>query len=130
LFYARTPKHIHPNLSRTKKEYTASCQFKFSISSFPEWYPTASALIQQHGWYSTPGSRFGKRNLNGISRDHLFSITDGWLNNIPPNVIRHPANCNLTPHKQNQRKHTKSSITLEELYKRIDDFNKLYAVYL
>lgn len=127
LFYAKTPKQIHPDLARTKKEYTYSCQFRFGISLYPQWFVNASDLIKKHGWYSTPGSRNGNTNTNGISRDHLYSITDGWINNISPDIIRHPANCSLITHKENQSKHKKSKITLNELYKRIEEFNKIYG---
>ena len=112
---------------RDKKEYTYSCQFRFGISSYPEWFSDASSLIGEYGWYSTPGSRNGETNLNGISRDHLFSITDGWLNGVPPKLIRHPANCKLLPHKENQSKNKKSKITLEELYQRIEEFDRMYG---
>ena len=121
-------RQIHPELARNKTEYTNSCQFKFGISSYPLWFTTASELITKHGWYSTPGSnKAGIRNVNGISRDHLYSITDGWINKIPAKIIRHPANCSLIPHKENQSKHKKSKITIEELYQRINDFDKLYG---
>jgi len=126
-FYSPTIKQIHPELSRTKKEYSYSCRFKFAISSYPKWFDNASSLISEFGWYSTPGSRRGKTNLNGISRDHLYSITDGWINKVPPNIIRHPANCALIPHKQNQSKYRKSVISLEELHLRINEFEKLYG---
>jgi hypothetical protein len=122
VWYSTTAKQVHPDLARSKKEYAYSCQFRFGISSFPKWFSDASELIAKYGWYSTPGSRKGKTNLNGISRDHLYSITDGWLNDVPPNIIRHPANCSLIPHKENQSKHRKSKITLEELYERISKF--------
>lgn len=126
-FYATTVKQIHPELARTKKEYTYSCQFRFGISSYPEWFSDASELITEYGWYSTPGSRKGVTNVNGISRDHLYSITDGWLNNIPPKIIRHPANCALLPHKENQSKHKKSKITIDDLYQRISSFDAKYG---
>jgi hypothetical protein len=126
-WYSPTCKQIHPDLARTKKEYTYSCQFHFGIKLYPNWFTNASELIKQYGWYSTPGSRNGVKNLNGISRDHLYSVTDGWINKIPAEIIRHPANCNLIPHTQNQSKYKKSTITLDELYKRIDNFNKIYG---
>lgn len=127
-WFSKTVKTIHPDLASTKKQYTYSCQFRFGISSYPNWFSDASMLIQQYGWYSTPGSRKGITNTNGISRDHLYSITDGWLNQIPPPIIRHPANCSLIPHKQNQSKHKKSKITLQELYERIESFDAIYGL--
>ena len=127
-FYSNTPKQVYPDLARDKKEYTYSCQFRFGISLYPNWFTDASEKIKKYGWYSTPGSRTGTKNLNGISRDHLYSITDGWLNNVPPSIIRHPANCSLIPHKENQSKHKKSKITLVELYYNIELFNKMATV--
>ena len=126
-FYAATTRRVHPQLSRNKKEYTYSCQFRFGISSYPEWFNDASNLIKEHGWYSTPGSRKGAKNLNGISRDHMYSITDGWLNDVPVELIRHPANCSLVPHKENQSKHKRSTISLNELHQRIKRFESMYG---
>jgi hypothetical protein len=128
-FYSKTVKQVHPNLARTKKEYTYSCQFRFAISNYFFWFTNATELINTYGWYSTPGSKKGLNNTNGISRDHLYSITDGWINNVPPSIIRHPANCALIPHKQNQSKYKKSKITLDELHKKIDLFNQLAGQY-
>jgi hypothetical protein len=127
-WYSKTVKTVHPDLTRTKREYSYSCRFQFSISSYPDWFSNASYLITKHGWYSTPGLRKGSKNTNGISRDHLYSITDGWLNDIPPAVIRHPANCELVQHTENQSKHKKSKITINELYQRIEQFNSLYGL--
>jgi hypothetical protein len=56
----------------------------------------------------------------------MYSVNEGWKNNIDPNLLRHPANCNLIPHSENQKKNAKSSITLEELMERIKDFESLY----
>lgn len=126
-WYSTTAKQVHPDLARNKKEYAYSCQFYFAISSYPKWFDYASNLIKEHGWYSTPGSRKGIKNTNGVSRDHLYSITDGWLNNVPPKIIRHPANCSLIPHTENQSKYKKSKITLDELYERIRMFDAMYG---
>lgn len=126
-FYSKTVKQIHPDLRQNRSQYGYSCRFNFGISNYPEWFPDASSLIKKYGWYSTPGSRKGIRNVNGISRDHLYSVSDGWTNNVPPEIIRHPANCELVPHKENQSKKTKSKITLTELYQRIDRFNQMYG---
>jgi hypothetical protein len=115
---------VHPNLARTLKEYKYSCRFLFGLQSYPVWFKYASELINQHGWYKPTNKG---NNLSGCSRDHLYSITDGWKNNVPPEIIRHPANCEIVPHKTNQSKGLKSSITLSELYQRIEDFEKFHA---
>lgn len=126
-WYSPTVKTIHPDTKDSKSQYGGSCRFTFGISTFPLWFVDASNLIKQYGWYSTPGSkRTGTKNVNGISRDHLYSVSDGWKNNIDPVYIRHPANCELKPHSLNQQKGTKSSISIDELMSRIASFEKLY----
>ena len=61
--------------------------------------------------------------LTGCSRDHLYSVSDGYKNKIDPKIISHPANCEIIPHRKNQNKHKTSSITLDELKERIKKFN-------
>ena len=55
-WYSTTIKTIHPNLARTKEEYSYSCKFSFSLRKYPSWFQTASELITEYGWYSTHGS--------------------------------------------------------------------------
>jgi hypothetical protein len=65
---------------------------------------------------------YNKINPNNLPRgqqyelDHKFSKTEGFLNNVPPEVIGHYANLELIPKNQNRSKRTKCSITLTELY--------------
>ena len=73
-------------------------------------------LIAQIGWYHN------KRNKTGASRDHMYSAKEGWLNNVPIEVIKHPANCRIIPILDNKAKGKKCSITLEELHQRIADW--------
>jgi hypothetical protein len=49
----------------------------------------------------------------------MLSVKDGFEMGIDPEIIKHPANCKLVLHKENQSKHRHSSITLEELKERI-----------
>ena len=129
-WYSKTVKTISPNLKNNIKEYSYSCIFKFGLSLYPNWFLDTSKLIKEFGWYSTPGSkRNGISNINGISRDHLYSVHDGFKNGINPSIIRHPANCELKQHKENQTKNSKSTITIEELLKRIENFEIMYPNY-
>ena len=64
-------------------------------------------------------------NLNGISRDHMISLKEGFRSGISPDLISHPANCQLLQHFINNRKNTNSSLTLEELKERIEKFVSL-----
>ena len=99
-----------------------SCQFKFSLNEYPDKFDFD--LVKKYGWYSAKNRG---NNLNGVSRDHMFSIKEGFLQNIDPKIISHPANCQLLRHEDNfHKKGCKCSITLEELQKRINDWDKKY----
>lgn len=123
-WYSPTVKTIHPSTISTKKLYSYQCRFTFGINSYPEWFSYASKLIKENGWYSA--SNRGN-NLSGCSRDHLYSVSDGYKNNIDPKIISHPANCEIIPHRKNQNKHKTSSITLDELKERIKKFDLQYV---
>lgn len=100
-----------------KKQYHEDAEFKFWIYDFPEEFDLL--LIEKHGWYSTSGSRNGIKNIDGVSRDHMFSVSEGFRLGIDPIILAHPANCQLMRHHNNQTKHRKCSITMEELYEKI-----------
>jgi len=97
------------------RNYQADCQFRFALKDYPERFNFS--LIEQHGWY-TAANRGG--NLDGVSRDHMFSITDGFALRVDPELMRHPANCELVTQRNNSSKKGKSSISLDELKARID----------
>ena len=110
-----------------KKEYYTlylnSCQFTFNVFDYPDYFDLD--LVKQYGWYTA--SNRGT-NIHGINRDHMFSINDGYKNNIDSKIISHPANCKLMIHSINIQKHSKSSITLEELKNKIQEFNNKYGL--
>jgi hypothetical protein len=94
--------------------YRVTCNFDFNVYSFPNKFDLE--LIKQYGWYSA--SNRGN-NLNGVSRDHMLSVKDGFINKISPEIIKHPANCKLMLHKENNIKKASSSISIDELLDRI-----------
>lgn len=109
--------------SKSKKMlYKIDCGFKFNLSDYENEFNFD--LVKKHGWYSPSNSK--KPNLNGVSRDHMFSIDEGFKNNVEPNIINHPANCSLILQKDNSSKYKKSSITLEELKERIKNWDLKY----
>lgn len=64
---------------------------------------------------------YSKINPNNLVRgkefelDHKFSITEGFLQKVPPEVIGHYHNLELIPKDKNRSKRTRCSITLIEL---------------
>lgn len=104
----------YDNMSE-KELYYLKSEFKFKEEDFKK--VKGYELIEQYGMYHSIN------NQSGVSRDHMISRNYGWLNNIPPEVIAHPANCEMIIQSNNASKGTKCSITLEELYERIKHWN-------
>jgi hypothetical protein len=57
----------------------------------------------------------------------MFSISEGFKQNIDSEIISHPANCKLMVHNENSKKWKHSSISLEELKKRIIQWDLKYS---
>ena len=106
------------------KKYKQDTIFKFSLNDYPGYFEFE--LIEKYGWYS-PSNK--KNNLNGVSRDHMISLKEGFELGIDPFLLAHPANCKLMIHNKNISKNKKSSITLEELLERIDIFESRFGKY-
>jgi len=63
----------------------------------------------------------GQAGLEGAYHlDHMISIKYGFINKISPEVIGHMANLKMIPWKENILKYSSCSITLEELYSKIN----------
>jgi endogenous inhibitor of DNA gyrase (YacG/DUF329 family) len=103
------------------QRYKSDCVFKFNLSDYVDEFDFS--LVEKYGWYSPTNKN---DNLGGISRDHMFSIREGFEKGIDSKIISHPANCKLMIHTENISKNKKSSITIEDLLNRIDKFNKKY----
>lgn len=114
-----------PYIDNTKTKlsvYRRRCNFDFSVKSYPDEFELD--LIVNYGWYKPTNKG---NNLAGVSRDHMYSVKDGFDNNIDSTLISHPANCQLLQHSDNVRKYTNSKITLIELKERINIWNEKYV---
>ncbi len=119
-------KLYHQNIgtydNKTEKDiYYINCEFTFSNSIYPKL--KGYELVKQYGWYDSI------KNKNGVSRDHKISINYGFENNINPNLISHPANCEIMLMSDNSVKRTKCSITVNELKEQIKEWDTKYGVY-
>jgi len=56
---------------------------------------------------------------NGYELDHIYSIFDGFTNNVDPKDISHRKNLRIVPTDINRQKGSRSDFSLEELYERI-----------
>ena len=109
---------------KNRKKYRQNCQFVFNLKDYSDEFNFH--LIKEYGWYSAP-NRGG--NTNGISRDHMYSISDGFKNKVSPLIISHPANCQLMRHEENfHSKNSKSSINLDKLKNLIDIWGIKYNI--
>lgn len=103
------------------KAYRDKCKFNFSLSDYPDAFDFS--LIERYGWY-TAGNRGS--NLNGVSRDHIVSVKWGFDHDISPNIIGHPANCQLMRHNDNVSKGTTLVMSVDELKSKINAWNVRY----
>jgi len=107
-----------------KQLYKSQCEFKFALNEYKEDFDFS--LVSKNGWYKA--TNHGD-NLNGISRDHIISINDGFKLKIDPYYISHPCNCELMIHRENAKKQSKSNMTKDELIKKINEWNKTHPIY-
>lgn len=107
------------------QKYRKACAFTFSLKAFPEEFDFH--LVETYGWYSAKNR---KNNLNGVSRDHMYSVKEGYKNKVSPLLLSHPANCKLMLQIDNGRKHDKCTITLDELKQRIKEWEAKYGEYI
>ena len=125
--YVCSAKHrnLYKKKSKTKLElYKRQCQFAFALKDFPEEFNFS--LINENGWYKAKNHG---DNLNGVSRDHMYSINEGFKNGVDPYYISHPANCELLLHPDNAAKNVNCSISKDELMKRIREWENRNGVY-
>ena len=112
--------------NRTDVEnYKKDCQFKFSLKNYKNEFDFK--LVEKYGWYKAKNRG---DNLDGVSRDHMYSVMEGFRNGIDTKIISHPANCKLMIHNKNVSKHDKCTISLEELKNRIIKWNLKYNMQL
>lgn len=107
-----------------KEIYRLQTVFKFNLNDYPEEFDFS--LIKECGWYKAKNHG---DNLNGISRDHMFSVSEGFKQGIDPYYISHPANCKLMKHEDNFKKNKYCSITKEELFQKVNEWNEKYGIY-
>lgn len=65
-----------------------------------------------------------KNNKNGVVRDHMLSRRSGFILGLFPELLRHPANCQIIPFIDNVKKRKSryidgDSITIDELFEKI-----------
>jgi hypothetical protein len=62
--------------------------------------------------------------VGSFNIDHRFSVHEGFLKNIPPEIIGHICNLEMKPWEQNLSKWKRCDITLDELLEAIEIFER------
>lgn len=119
----RGARQTSPYLKTYKQIYYQLARFKFNVYNMPQLFDIA--LLNKYGWYTCPGRKRknSQKNINGISRDHLYAVSIGLANKVHPLLLSHPVNCRLIQHSCNKKKSTQCDITLEELIEKIKSFD-------
>jgi hypothetical protein len=68
-----------------------------------------TGLIEEYGIFNSIS------NSKGVVRDHIFNRRDGLAMGVFPEILRHPANCQIITHADNVKKRSNSEKTLDRL---------------
>lgn len=98
-------------ITEEKYIYYKKCEFNFPKEVYP-LIPGWDLLLEKGIYHPV-------KNPDGVCRDHMLSIAEGFRRKIPPEIISHPANCRFITNYENIVKNDKSILTLEELEERI-----------
>ena len=66
----------------------------------------------------------GQQRNKDIHLDHIVSITDGWVNKVPAEVLGSTINLRLIDGIDNRKKSNKSDMTVEMLYNKFKEFKE------
>jgi len=103
-----------------KEIYKVACSFKFNIFQYPE-IPGYNMLLEQGVFNS-------RTKKHGVVRDHIVSKEFGWRNQVPPEIISHPANCQFISNEDNIKKSANCDMSLEELLVRIKIWEETHTL--
>lgn len=66
------------------------------------------------------------KKKHGVVRDHQFSRKHGFMQGVFPEILRHPCNCQFLTVGENSSKREKSSLTLDQLFSMIEQYNEIW----
>lgn len=66
-----------------------------------------------------------RNNPNGVTRDHKVSVNEAIEKGYDPYYIKHPLNCELMLFGDNARKHTRSSMSYDELVDKVNQYDRM-----
>jgi hypothetical protein len=111
---------------RQKLSKSALDRYSGTDRTLAEEYYNAVKLITNKNWYE----HFHDINPDKLQRsrdlhlDHIYSISEGFKNNIPPEIVGHWTNLRLLPKVENSSKGAICHKTKEQLY---EDYHKTFS---
>lgn len=99
--------NISPEQRNAFKNYRRKCKFNFTRELEECLFGADKKTITN----DTP------------AKDHMISVIYGFIHNIDPYLMSHPANCMILSNSSNSSKRGLCSITLEELMEQVEWFN-------
>lgn len=100
------------------KAYRNACKFNLNNRDHTELFN--NDMIVEFGWYQP--SNAPSPNLEGVTWDHLYRCSDGYKNNVPADIMSHPANAEMLLWRENYHR-KESQITYEQLLERIEKWD-------
>lgn len=108
------------SITDEKQIYYKACNFRFNPYEYKN-IPGYELLLERGIYHSV-------KNPNGVCRDHMISKEFGYRNNICPEIISHPANCQFLDNIDNIKKGSGCCLTLDELKERIKTRNYIKII--
>jgi hypothetical protein len=111
---------------RQKLSKSAIQRYSGTDRTLAEEYYNNVKLVTNKNWYE----HFHTINPNKLQRsrdlhlDHIYSIAEGFKNDIPPEIVGHWTNLRLLPKIENSSKGAECHKTKEQLY---EDYHKTFS---
>lgn len=113
--------------ARLAREKNGNCLPQILMKTFEKYRNRVHSLTNKNKFLRFTDDELKKVGKNGNENayqiDHMVSIKEGFLKNIPIKIISDPNNLRLIHWKENLNKRDKSCISVEELYSKINKNN-------
>lgn len=95
------------------------------LDEYKEYYRRVARATKKQ--YLAELENFSKRgvlhkNNDAYHIDHMFSVYDGFMNDVPAEIVGHLSNLQCIPGRANIKKGNESSLTIEDLYKKYNAY--------
>ena len=94
----------------------------YSKCAFKSWDKSIWSKIPGYSLISEIGMFNPVTNPTGAVRDHIVSKYYGWKNSVDPEIISHPANCQIISNLDNIKKGARSDLFLKDLLESINNW--------